>query len=282
MLKFIILILISFAFVFNAGAQITFPHSDDFSTEAYSIVNEGTCGTVTYTTGASCYGGSGGCVKIVPPTSGGQCTMGITGYNFTDTKQLNVRFLVKIGNQYEETATAVEYGYQNKMLIVSRSVETSVRGMGIFERNSDSGWYTWGACEDNSCLYYDGDDGYAWPHANDTFKSSSYADQWVCVEWELDITEGLARLYIWTADGVNNGLHQTYIYTEQSGDLGYYTEIQAIGGFFNGYHTSNANAYLMFDNLVLSNTYIGPPAGFIGSTTQTISGGIDIKGGKLE
>lgn len=252
-------------------AQISFPHSDDFSSESYTIINEGTCGQVIYTTGADCYGGSGGCVKVIPPTSGGQCSAGITGYNFPDTKTLNVRFLIKIGSQYEETARSVGYGYQNKMLIVPRTVETSVRGMGIFEHNSESGWFTWGACEDNSCLYYDGSDGFAWPHANDTFQSSLYSEQWVCVEWELNITSGFSKLYIWTADGINNGLHQEYTYTEQSGDVGYYESIQVLGGFFNGYHTSNANAYLLYDNLVISNEYIGPPSGF-GAEARTAAG----------
>jgi hypothetical protein len=251
------------------GQDITFfPFKESFDETGYKTFISTTCqlggARLDNIEGDLCYGGFGRCIKLIPPSSNGQCSLGIGPYALPpNTKKLNIRVLIKIGNQYEETARSVGYNYQNKMFLVLRS-EASQRGMSIFEKRGDSFWFTFGACEDNSCRYQDGTEtGYAWPHQNDTFKSSLYSDQWVCVEIELDLNEQTSNTYIWTADGKNNGLHIAYTPYPEGGGIGYYTNIQAIGGFFNGYHVANENAYLMFDELVIDNKFIGPPLGFM-------------------
>lgn len=278
----IIILLIAALFAFPCWARdiATIPHTENF--DAASSVDDllltGSCGTVVAYTTTGCY--SGGCVEITPPScTDGQVTQGLGGWGLPAAQsQLNVRLLIKIGSTYWTTALPSEStpaGIQNKFIIATRGGST--RQMTILESGSSyfSG-FTWGVCKlgTNECWYPI--PGYTtapdpWPHwyprATSPFQTQDYSDQWVCVEFEYNNAAGVYRTYVWTLDGTHNGLYAE-ITGEPEGQT--FIAVQVLGGFFNGYHTTDANNHIMIDNVVISNTYIGPPAGFAGSASRKL------------
>lgn len=236
--------------------------------------NGGACEHVT----EGCY--SGGCARITLPTTlidkggmwqGGNC--GLSGITFTATGHLNVRFLVKFSANYDNATNAG----QNKLLVATGTGE---RPMIIMETQTyfyTTKYYTFSATEDNDTTFECGGNGCCgedkWPHTTcsyyydnpdgeDAFKSYNYEDQWISVELEYDTTANTSKVYLTTLDGAFNGLYVTRSLERSSGAT--YNAIENLGG----YHSSvyNSNTYVYFDNIVVSNSYIGPPDGFVGGS----------------
>lgn len=231
--------------------ELKFDSGDDWTSDLRWVAGGATGTHVT----SGCW--SGGCAKFTPPTSA-QTYAGLGAFSFSSQNHLNVRALVKVGSTYTSTAHADGYGTQNKFIIITPS-GAGERGMTIFQAYEDN-YYTFGACNDNDCLYEcGGTPGQYWPCGNDAFKSSDYPGEWFCIELEVDYPSDSSNVYIWTQDGKLNGLYKTSPLSASSAFNG----IQIIGGFYNGYHTSDSNTYVMFDEIKISNSYIGPPAGFV-------------------
>lgn len=248
----------------SMSRSITLPYEMKFDSgydwgDLKWVVNNATGNHVT----SGCW--SGGCAKFTPPTvalpAGNGRYSGLGSFEFINTKQINVRVLVKIGPTYETTARDSGYGYQNKFIIVTRN-DSGERGMTILERQpySTPHYWSFGACQDNDCKYQCGGLTCSRPNGYDLFKSIEHSGEWFCLELESDLSAAISRVYIWTQDGSLNGLYSTYTLTDLAG---YYNSIQIIGGFFNGIHTLDPNAYVMFDELIISNNYIGPPIDFV-------------------
>lgn len=237
-----------------AARNISLPFELKFDSMNYSDLLW-VAGGGTHTFEAS-GGWSGGAAKFTPPNSApGQTYTGLGSFNGLNTNQVNIRFLVKFGPTYESTARADGYGYQNKFVIVEP--DSGNRGMTIFERYSSSPYYyTWGNCDDNTCLY---DGGEWWPNGRDSFRSTDYADQWVCIELECNAANNATTVYIWTLDGQFAGEYMTG--SLSAGNA--FRAVQIIGGYFNGHHVSDPNNYIKFDELKIDSRYIGPPEGFL-------------------
>ena len=242
----------------NAGRNISLPFEQNFDTMDYSDLIW-ISGGATHTHLPS-GGWQGGAAKFTPPTSSSsQYYSGLGSFNGINEKKLHIRVLAKVGSTYHVNQRSVGYGYQNKFIIVTRG--GADRGMTIFERCGSSGYYTFGACDDNTCLYECGGSPDWWPNGSDAFKSTDYLDEWFCLELECDLTTRTSKIYLWTQDGVLDG---EYMSTALASGSGAYDAIQIIGGFYNGYHLSDENTYVMFDELKIDTQFIGPPAGFVG------------------
>lgn len=257
-----------------AGRNITLPFEEKFDsgdTWTSDLLWVGNGGTGTHVASEGCW--SGGCAKFTPPTSAVSMNGGVNGMGqFTgiSTTRLNVRLLVKVGTTYYSTATNAGGGVGNKFFIYLLD-NASTRPMSIWQPNwigEDVDYFSPGACNGTECLYQCGGtpDCY-WPDGDDTFTwkngvSGDYAGQWICMEFESDTSTGINTLYVWTQDGVLSGVYMQHSRTG-GGNI---NTIDMIGGYYNHIHTNDANTYIMFDELKISNTYIGPPAGFVGGT----------------
>lgn len=125
----------------------------------------------------------------------------------------------------------------------------------IFGIHGDSasctgGFCTWG----HSCAHCDPN----WGRISGVgpFKVADYEEQWVAIEFEARNT-GDMKIYIWTQDGVYNG---DYIWTNQGPALNM-SGFSIIGGFWD-WGCADAGSFI-FDEMVISTEYIGPPAGFL-------------------
>jgi len=128
------------------------------------------------------------------------------------------------------------------------------------------------ACEDMQyCTYHCGGDGCDYgtnyPDGEDTYKTTDHQDEWVCIEYERDVPNQTSKLYITTRNGSLSGTYVTRSDTQDNSGATF-DLIEIIGGYFDGTFTASVNNYLMFDELVISNDYIGPPDGFLTSTRK--------------
>lgn len=116
-------------------------------------------------------------------------------------------------------------------------------------------------------------DGYQWCANSDTFQDhrltsctvneariidfAEHENEWISIEIERTST-GVYKLYIWTEDGDFNGLYYTIDTTFTDSPT-----TPAIGAYLEGTNTSGK--YFIIDEVVYSDEYIGPPAGFGGT-----------------
>lgn len=193
----------------------------------------------------------GGAAQIFPITSG-QGYNGVGQFTGMNTEQLNVRWLMRHGPGFN-TAGFV----QTKVIIMNR-IDYRERPM-IIGRGTD--WRTWGACDNTVCRYEGGD---FWPDGTDSFKIGDppfhREDEWISVELEANARTGIIRLYITTQDGELNGLYVQQTMSTPGGEFNY---VDIIGGYFNSAAPASPDNYFIIDELVIDDSYIGPPAGFI-------------------
>lgn len=249
-----------------AGRTISLPFEETFDdgdtwTDDLLWVANGASGTHV-----SAGGWRGGAAKIFPPTTtnGGEngTYAGLGSFNGLDHRRLNVRYLMKIGPTYHTTHRGMS---QNKHIIVEKH-EGRERGMTMLQEYPGAPYHTFGSFSDNEDVTFYST-GAQWPNGDDLFKSTDYADEWFCIEHEWDLDVGIARVYIWTQDGRINGRYVTAPKVASSS----YSEIQIIGGYFNGYHLSDPRNYIMFDELVIDDAFIGPPDGFLTDTQRSLT-----------
>lgn len=240
-----------------AGRSISLPFTENFDSDAYARDLIWTSGGASHTHLPN-GGWSGGAARFTPPTDeNGQDYSGLGAFTGLSEKVLHVRILMKVGRTYHTTAESTGYGDQNKFIIVDRT-NGGNRGMTIFEsQGNPANYYTFGACEDNTCIY---EGGSYWPDGNDSFKHTDYMDEWICMELEMDLNRRETTVHLWTQDGRFNG---SYVTRDYSSDAGFWNQVQIIGGYYNGRHSTDPDTYIMFDELKIDREFIGPPSGFM-------------------
>lgn len=258
---------------------------DDCSGSYSNHVQIGTDGS-GYTTGSieSLVGyGGGGAYKLAPEPDQGNWGMGVGfirhDFNFDGgggmrPGTIHVRILMKISADYWTTADAAD---EFKSLIMRRC-------------NSDCS--AAGADTERviALIYDEGVDGWT-PRISENigtqatiqggfgnFNFDNYADEWVCIEYEADLNEGVYRVFIDTQDG---------LYTSESGTTPYavldpvvdtspaaWHHISRLWGYLMGFqeHTTvnGYDPYYLLDELIIDDSYIGPPAGFTASTATIL------------
>ena len=88
------------------------------------------------------------------------------------------------------------------------------------------------------------------------FQFDEYDNEWVAIELEMQ-SSGVFRIYIWTQDGAYNGLYMEALNAPAGAP-----SITGFSGMY--FHDSGAanGSYIMVDEVVLSDRFIGPPEGF--------------------
>lgn len=201
-----------------------------------------------------------GAAKFYPPTSDqsytglGQYILSLAG---TVPEQLNVRWLEYHGATWRENANG------EKLIILNRNGNGGRPMIILREASSGGGTFeTLGACDGTVCRYDAGD---FWPDGTDRLKignrPAARETEWICIEFEANTRTGMIKLYIDTQDGALSGL---YIQRpmDDSGPGGTWSHVDIIGGYFNGASVADANNFFMIDELQISSSRIGPPAGF--------------------
>ncbi|MCG7868483.1 MAG: hypothetical protein JAY67_22500 [Candidatus Thiodiazotropha taylori] len=196
----------------------------------------------------------GGAAKIFPITTE-QGYNGLGSFYGLDTEQLNVRWLIRFGPDFNsslgsagQTKTIIfnRFGYRERPMIIGRQVGE---------------WRTWGACDNTVCRYEGGD---YWPDGTDSFRIGdppfSRENEWISMEFSANSRTGVIRLYIYTQDGELSGLYVQQTMANTGGTFNY---IDGIGHYFNDATVASAGNYFMIDEVVIDDSYIGPPDGFV-------------------
>jgi hypothetical protein len=258
----------------NDGATVSLPHTQNFNgeewdAEGYLTADE--CGGTARRTTANCY--SGDCLKVIPPTSactGGGINGGAVGmgwYSYSGSQTMHWRFLIKFGSYYATGQTSGGGGLINKFLLSDSPTRASILGLNC--TGSGSGRYcAWAVLDSDEAYRFRTPPNRGWIE-DAVFKVSSteHVDEWIAVEYALNTSTGIGQLYLWTQDGTYNGILIDDVPLDTGINMnGFYFS------YYNSYGESNANNYFLMDELVISTSYIGPPAGFVGGTTPTVTG----------
>jgi hypothetical protein len=255
------------AFSSTAVAYIrisSFPYEQNFDDSSYDTNNDNTLVWVTQGATHTWLESGGwrgsGAAKFTPPSNNeGYSGLGQIHFPSGGTNQINVRFMVYYG------ATWREHAANNKLAIINREEGSGGRAMFISRQfeNSLGYWETIGACDGTVCNYQGGD---YWPDGTDEYRigdqPNNREEEWISIELEAFANEGRINIYIHTADGVLSGL-----YTSQTmarpGSAWMYIDI--LGGYMGRAYQVHQDNYFIIDNLVIDDSYIGPPQGFVGA-----------------
>lgn len=294
-IKSVVFVLAVFLFASPAMAarDIDLPFYESFDTDAYEtdlVWVAGGASQVHQPSG----GWSGGAARFSPPTTG-QNMAGIgslTGLADDNAGQINIRVLIRHGSSYITNFRGTKF-----MVVVREPNDnTHMRPM-IFDDVVNDGArdvLSYAPCIGTTCQYDNDDYSGCWMNGEEGFVMypGHYLGEWISIEMEFNLTDAVVNLYITTQDGVHTGLYLTQDPTTgcglpaedmpQTGGAFHYVDI--VGGFFNDGGTNDANTYFELDELVVSDSYIGPPDGFVGGTppdppaTPSITGVPTIQG----
>jgi hypothetical protein len=194
----------------------------------------------------------GGAAKFFPITTD-QGYNGLGQFQGMNTEQMNVRFLIKHGPDFNSGGLTY-----TKVIILNRN---GYRERPMIGGRQHGSWRTWGACDNTVCRYEAGD---MWPDGSDSFRIGdapySREDEWFSVEISANSRTGLIRLYITSQDGELNG---EYVNVTMENTGGAFNYIDVLGGYFNIAPRASAGNYFIIDDLVIDDSYIGPPEGFV-------------------
>ena len=237
------------------GLRISFPYELDFDTGPSSLEQRifATRGAAVSHQTTGCW--QGGCAKIVPSQFDNSYAA-LGGFFFPDqSRRVNVRYLVKFGPDFVDNLNL-----RSKHILAHRASDVSGdRGMSYIWR-ADSGDFSLGACDNTDCSY-EGDK-YR-PDGSEAFTIGAYLDEWVSIETEFDTLNHRIRTYVTTSDGRLDN----YLLTEQSihsisQSLDYWTRISILGAYIDLGTVPSEGMFFMLDEIVISDSYIGPPSGF--------------------
>ena len=250
--------------------EMKFDAGDDWTSDLVWIGGGG-CTTRASVTHQSSGGWSGGGhAKIIPPQVA--CCDGINGcmaalgsFVGFSTTRLNIRALYKLGPTYYSSYRDAGGGLYNKFIDVHGGADGSTR-FGILGLVGYRTTYCrWGVSADEGCYLYNAN-----PvcHNNDPpafkYDGTEHSGEWISVEYEIDSLADTTTIYITEADGTFT------TWSHRNTTSGNMNRIE-IGGFYNPIFISDPGTYLLIDELKISNTYIGPPEGFVGKPAAPIN-----------
>jgi hypothetical protein len=210
----------------------------------------------------------GGAAKFFPIVRG-EGYNGLGQFVGMSTEQLNARFLIRHGSKFNSSGLTY-----SKVIIFNRN---GYRERPMIGGRQHQGWRTYAPCDNTVCQYEGGfgvngipnDEAHGhypwWPNGHDRLRigdpPNGREDEWICVELQANSRTGEIKLYITTEDGELNGLYVQKSTMEHPG--GRFNYIDVLGGYFNSGMRSDPDNYFIIDELVINDSYIGPPEGFL-------------------
>ncbi|MEK7704947.1 MAG: hypothetical protein AAB426_08310 [Myxococcota bacterium] len=215
------------------------------------------------------YGGSH-CVKIVPPTS--EDYAGLGNFNFNAGAvgtQMNVRYLVYWG--YDTVQSGVKLnilndGVSTRPMVISRELESGVNTtyahdymIPIPSQNVNEAPTIHDPGYPNNPSFFIAD-------ASAPLSDGNYAHQWVSWEFETVTSDPpILNLYIHTQDGVvaygPGNPYATHAWNVEPPELDLIRA--SVGWYWGPGWNQTAEAYVKISDVVISDSYIGPPPGFV-------------------
>lgn len=112
-------------------------------------------------------------------------------------------------------------------------------------------------CQDEFGNMYPSDSGI--PESDYTFQFGERQGEWIWIEWEV-VVGGNNTIYIYTQDGVLSGE-----YASTSSGLPNGVTVEGFNelAYWEGAQGTTSESYFKLDELTFSNSFIGPPAGFV-------------------
>jgi len=241
------------------------PFTESFDTNNYSDLVWTTMGATHTWMPTAGYNGRGA-AKFTGPNSEGYSAVGQFDFRGLSTipEQINIRALVYQGRMWHEL------GAGGKLMILNREGNRG-RPMVIATDYQEGNWESWAPCDGTVCRFEGGE---GWPNGterlrlgNNTQGNGKRSNEWISVELEANTRTGMIKLYIDTQDGALSGLY-VQRYMDDTGPGGTWSYVDLIGGYMNwGNVRSDPENYFMLDEIVIDDSYIGPPTGFRGGTT---------------
>jgi hypothetical protein len=243
-------------------ASLTFNTSGEY-TGIDDFIQTGGGATHTHVAGVGFDGG--GAAKFTPPTDFGDA-VGLAlwalaaPYSIPNGRRRVVRCLFNFGSQYPLNLTD-----ENKLLIVNRTTgEDDHRMISRIVGGADN---TLELCNNTVCSA-----------AAAPFDIRDWVGQWVCFEWDCNLDTGFVTLYITTQDGTYDGVtpYKQLALTDSGPSwetwFGNENNWGAAGSDLGGHHndpsTAHANNYFYIAHLVLADTLVGAPEGFLGGAVS--------------
>lgn len=205
--------------------------------------------------------------RIIPPSID-EIYCGFGNFFFpANTTRFNVRCMIRAGNELYRTTGS-------KMIIASLNAGASGdRAMGISAEGTAPHAFThWTHASRNinsvgNPATYPNAGPFHFASAAVPKSSGNYQGEWVCYEFEA-VIGGSVSVYIHTQDG---------LIAKGQGNPFSSSDYPVVGTFYNfglGWYWgpnqgSYPGMYLDIGDVVVSNQYIGPPAGFLGAQTMT-------------
>ncbi|KKS66171.1 MAG: hypothetical protein UV36_C0034G0010 [Parcubacteria group bacterium GW2011_GWC2_42_6] len=263
-----IIVFLVLPFSARADLSILLPWTMNFNDSSWvsDLALDECGGTSTHVT-SGCY--SEGCMKVAPPTSactGGGINGGQTGLgwlNYPGTSELHVRFLIKFGLGWPANVMNGGGGLINKFLLSDSPSRVSILG---FNCSDTSGRYcAWAVSGSDSAYHFTSPPARGWiEDATFRVSANSHVNEWMAVEYALNTSTGIGKLYLWTQDGSYNGILIDNVPVDRNIAMNAFYM-----SYYNHYSTANAESYYLMDNLQVSSSYIGPPVGFAGGASDT-------------
>lgn len=213
---------------------------------------------------------SGHCAKIVPPTGAGDIYAGFGNFNFQAASvgsQMNMRYLMYWGYDCVQGGVKINIfndGISTRPMVISREL--------IYPDNTASGFDFMIPIPSENVVESPTINDPGYPDAP-TFcfagsgvakVDGNYSHEWVCCEMEI-ITGAspILNYYIHTRDGVisygQGSPYATHTWTAGTVDL----IKAAVGWYWGPGWSQTAEAYVKLSDVVINDSYIGPPSGFV-------------------
>ncbi|MDH5325912.1 MAG: hypothetical protein OEZ68_00420 [Gammaproteobacteria bacterium] len=248
--------------VFAGRGINSLPFSESFDSSTYAGDLLWVDGNLNASHSWTQSGWSGGAAQFIPPI-GQEGYSGLGAFNGINDNgaqitRINVRFLIYHSSGFIPGNSGV-----NKLVIVRRTGGARPMLLSNYYPQGNSRYMSYGACDGTDCAYQGGG---SWPDGTDQLRigdGPTYRSrEWISMEFEADLVAGTTKLYVYTTDGLLSGLYTQQVIPQG----GVITDVDIIGGYFGNsanFSTTTVNNYFMIDELVIDNSYIGPPAGFL-------------------
>jgi len=227
----------------NAGRSISLPFEENFDSSDYTSdliwVSNGAVHTWQSTGGWN-----GGAAHFEMGTSN-QPHAGLGQFTSIGATQLNIRFLYYIPSDYCTDFSSDPY---NKWIIIISNLGADYRSW-LCQNGYAAGSVNPGLCNGTDCDYV----------SSPRFNICTHSGEWVCYEYQNDISGNVQKLFITTSDGTFNEYEQNSYGVSIGGST--WETIDGIGFFYQA--ARSGYTYYKIDELKIDDSYIGPPVGFV-------------------
>jgi len=268
MKKLLILCILLVATNAHASRAVTLPWELNFDNNAWvAELARGECGGTSTHVTAGCY--SGGCMKIIPPTTpcaGGGINgggVGLQWITYPSTSRIHVRFLVKFGPTFPSSMRNSGGNLEVKFLVLDSPSRVGL--LGLLGSDTDGRYLAWCAYGNQNVWTFRNQSPVWVEYAPFRIKDGVRTEEWIAVEYWVDSSTDRTGVYVWTRDGKQNGSIVDVAKSNSVSSTGFWMS------YFNSYGVSNEGNWYLIDNLAVSTNYIGPPQGFTGGQEDIIA-----------